>query len=115
MLKRKIYLAYILKHDSNREKTSYFLMIPNGKGWHYLAVKKLTALLRVITSKHHGDFYCLNYLHCFTTKKLEFQKNLSQNKDFCNLNMPSEDNKILVFNQYLKSDKAPFIIYADLE
>ena len=29
--------------------------------------------------------------------------------------MPSEDNKILVFNQYLKSDKAPFIIYADLE
>ena len=29
--------------------------------------------------------------------------------------MPSEDTKILEFNQYLKSDKAPFIIYADLE
>ena len=29
--------------------------------------------------------------------------------------MPSEDNKILEFNQYQKSDKAPFIIYADLE
>ena len=29
--------------------------------------------------------------------------------------MPSEDAKILEFNQYKKSDKPPFIIYADLE
>ena len=29
--------------------------------------------------------------------------------------MPSKDNKILEFNQNKKSDKAPFIIYADLE
>ena len=29
--------------------------------------------------------------------------------------MHSEDSKILKFNQYQKSDKAPFIIYADLE
>ena len=29
--------------------------------------------------------------------------------------MPSEDNKILELNQYQKSDKAPFVIYPDLE
>ena len=29
--------------------------------------------------------------------------------------MPSEDTKILEFDQFQKSDKAPFIIYADLE
>ena len=29
--------------------------------------------------------------------------------------MPSEHTKILDFNQYQKSDKVPFIIYADLE
>ena len=29
--------------------------------------------------------------------------------------MHSEDTKIIEFNQYDKSDKAPFIIYADLE
>ena len=29
--------------------------------------------------------------------------------------MPSADTKILGFNQNQKSDKAPFIIYADLE
>ena len=28
--------------------------------------------------------------------------------------MPTEDTKTLVFNQYQKSDKEPFIIYADL-
>ena len=28
---------------------------------------------------------------------------------------PSEDTKILEFNQYKKSEKVPFIIYADLE
>ena len=29
--------------------------------------------------------------------------------------MPSDDSKILEFDQYQKSDKAPFIIYEDLE
>ena len=29
--------------------------------------------------------------------------------------MPFDDTKILEFNQYQKSDKAPFIIYVDLE
>ena len=36
-------------------------------------------------------------------------------KDFCNLIIPSEDTKILEFNEYQKLDKAPCIIYADLE
>ena len=34
-------------------------MIPNGKRLNYLAVKKLPALLRVITSKNNGDFFIL--------------------------------------------------------
>ena len=29
--------------------------------------------------------------------------------------MPSEDTKILEFDQYQNPDKTPFIIYADLE
>ena len=36
-------------------------------------------------------------------------------KDFCNVNMPSDNTKILQFNQYQKSDKATCIIYADLK
>ena len=80
--------------------------------------KKLSPSLRQITSEHHGhgDFYCLNCFHSFTTKKKpDSHKKLYQNKDFCNIIMPSEDTKILEFNQYQKSDKTPFIIYADLQ
>ena len=91
-------------------------MISNGDKWHYLAVKKLSALLREITSKHHGGFYCLNRFHSFAAEnRLQLHKSSCENKDFCNVNMPSEDSKILEFSQYQKSDKAPFIIYADLE
>ena len=70
MLKeKKIYPAYILKQNSNHEKQFILLTILNGEGWHYLEVKKPSALLRAIMSKHHGDFYCLNWLHSFATKK----------------------------------------------
>ena len=74
------------------------------------------ALLRGITSKNNGDFYCLNCLHSFRTKhKLKSHNKVCENKDFCNVIVSSEDTKILEFNQCQKSNKAPFIIYADLE
>ena len=116
--KEKIY-----PYNSNREKQVILLMISNGEGckvkskgrWHYLAVKKLS-IIRGITSKNNGDVYCLNCLHFVRTKnKLESHKKVCANKDLGNVNMPSEDTKILEFNQYQKFDKAPFIIYADLE
>ena len=81
-----------------------------------LALKKLLSLLRGITSKYHGDFYCLNCLHSFPTEsKHESHKRVCENKDFCNIVMLSEDIKILKLKQHQKSDKAPFIICADLE
>ena len=137
--KEKIYPAYVSKHNSNREKQVIFLMSSNGekserlktlatqaksKGhkaksdgqrlWHYLTIKKLSALLRGKTSKHYGSFYCLNCRHSIRIKnKLESSKKVCENKDFCNVIMPSEDIKILESNQYQKPDKAPFIIFAD--
>ena len=70
-------------------------MIPNGEGWLYLAVKKLSALVKRITAKHHDDFHCLNCLHSFATeKKCRSHKKVCENKDFCNITMPSEETKI---------------------
>ena len=58
----------------------------------------------------------MNCLHSFRTKnKLELHKRVCENKDFCNVIMPSGDTKILEFDKYQKSDKIPIIIYADLE
>ena len=42
-------------------------------------------------------------------------KRVRQNNDFRNVIRSSEDTCISEFNKNQKSDKAPFIIYADLE
>ena len=79
-------------------------------------VTRLSALLRGIISTNNGDFDCLNCLHLFRTKnKIESHKKVCENKIFCDDIMPSEDTKMLEFNQYHKSDKTPAIIFADLE
>ena len=66
--KENIYPAYVSKHISNREKKVILLMIPNGEGCRFLTAKKLPALLRAITSKHHGDIYCLICFHFLVTE-----------------------------------------------
>ena len=38
-LRKKNYPIYISNHNPNREKQAIFLMIPNGEGWNYIAVK----------------------------------------------------------------------------
>ena len=89
-----MYPSYASKHNSNREKQVTILMISNGdKKWHYLAVKILSTLLRGITSRHHGEFYCLKFVHSFATEnKLQSHKRECENKDFCNIIMPSDIN-----------------------
>ena len=89
-------------------------MIIDGGKWHYLAGKKFPTLLKGITSKHVGDFYCLNCLRA-TENRFERHKNICENHDYCSVEMPNEDNKILKYNHGEKSIKAPFIIYADIE
>ena len=101
--KKKIYPAYVSKRNLNCETEVILLIIPNGKGWHYPAIKKNLALLRGATCKHHGDFYSLNCLHSFSTKnKLELHKKVCGNINFCNVIMPYKDTKILEFNQNQK-------------
>ena len=58
----KIDPAYISKHNSKHEKQILFI-IQNREGWYYLAITRLSALLKGITSSHDGDFHCLNCLH----------------------------------------------------
>ena len=59
---QKIRVAYKSKQNFKRENQVILLMITDGKKWHYLTVKSLSALLKGISSNHVGDFYCLN---CF--------------------------------------------------
>ena len=72
--------------------------------------EKVISIIKRNNIKNNGDFYCLSCLHSFRTKsKLDSHKKVCENKDFCNVVMLSEDSKILEFNKYQKSDKAPFL------
>ena len=91
-------------------------MITDDEKWHYFAVKKLSALLKRITSNHKGGFYCLNCFHSYSTKeklKKQKHKHVCENHDYCYVEMPKEDNKILKYNHGEKSIKVLFIIYVD--
>ena len=93
---RKICLAYKSKHYLTREKQVILLMITDSEKCHYIAVTRLSGLLRGETGNNNGDFYCLNCFHTYRTKnKLEKHKKICENHDYCHVEMPNEDNKII--------------------
>ena len=102
---RKKCLAYKSKHNLTRKKQAILLMITDGEKWHYLAVTRLSGLLRGVTGNNNGDFYCSNCFHAHRTRdKLEKHKNICENRDYCQVEMPNEDNKIIKYNQGGKSN-----------
>ena len=59
-------------------------MITDGEKLYYLAVKKLSVLLRGITSKQVGEFYCLNCFHSYAIKiMLEKHRRVCEVRDYC--------------------------------
>ena len=65
-------------------------MIPNHEGWHQLRIKMLSALLREITYRHHGDFQCLNCRHSFATENGESHIKVCEHK-YYNVIVPTKD------------------------
>ena len=89
-------------------------MITYEEKWHYLAAKKFSALLRGVKLRHGEGFYCINCFHSYSTKyKLEKHYNKCKNHNYCHVEMPNEDNKVLKYSHGEKSMKHPFIIYSD--
>ena len=67
---KEIKQAYISKYNNERDNQVNLLMITDGtSNWHYLAVKRISGLLRGVTSNYNGDFYCLNCFKPYTTGK----------------------------------------------
>ena len=88
--------AYKSKYNKEFENQITLLMITDGEKWNYRAVKKLSALLRGIISKHNGGFYCLDCFHSYSAKnKLKKHYNACKNHDYYYAEMPKEENKIL--------------------
>ena len=62
---------------------------------HYLAIKRIPALLRDISSTHNGDHYCLNCFHSYRTEeKLKAHEELCANNNFILIKTSTKDKKI---------------------
>ena len=96
---KKIRHAFKSKYNLNRENQVILLMITDGKKWHYLAVKNLSALFRGITSNTNGDFYCLNCVHSFRTQN----KTFCENHDCCYVEKPKEKTEIQPWRKIYES------------
>ena len=73
-------------------------------------------MLRGITGNDHGDFYCLNCLHSYTTKnKLKKHQRICENYEYCKLETPKKGVLKYIPVKVYKSVMTPFVIYADLE
>ena len=112
--KKEIRPPYISKYNHKHKKQVILLMITDdGKRWHYLAVRSLSALLRGISSSNNGDFYCLNCFHSYRTlNKLKRHERVCNNHDYCHVDMPEEGKNVLKYHHGDKSVRVPFIIYA---
>ena len=79
-------------------------------------MKSLSALLKGVTSNHKGHFYCLNCFHSYRIEKnIKKHERVCNDHDYCFVQMPNDDNKILKYNYGEKSLKVLAFIYADLE
>ena len=75
----------------------------------------MSAILKRRTSKHKGDFYCLNcFYSCRTKEALEKHMKECEDKDYCYIEMP-EKGASLKYHHGVKSMRDPFVVYADLE
>ena len=107
--------AYISKYNLTHENQVILLMITDGEKWHYLTVRRFSALLKGISSKHDGDSYCLNCFHSYRTKEaLEKHMKVCEDKDYCYIEMAKKDES-LKYHPGVKPIKAPYIIVADIE
>ena len=114
--KDKVHPLRVSEHVYNREVDIILLLIERDGVKHYCLVKNSSRLLSKQTSAHKkGTHICYRCLNPFWThKSLEKHWEYCRNHEAVEINMP-EKGTILRFKHHERSEKLPFIIYADTE
>ena len=75
-----------------------FKSVPTDNGFNR-PIRSLSRLFRGITSNNNGDFYCLGCLHSFRIDNaLKKHERLCNNHDYCHIEIPTNDNNTLKYN-----------------
>ena len=114
--KNKVYPLRVSEHVYNREHNIILLLIERDGVNHYCLVKNSSRLLSKQISAHkEGTHICFRCLNSFWThKSLEKHWEYCRNHEAVKINMP-EKGTMLRFKHHERSDRVPFIIYADTE
>ena len=114
--KDKVYPLHISEYIYNRKHSIILLLIERDGVKHYCLVKNSSRLLSKQVSAHKGGthicFRCLNPF--WSHESLEKHWEYCKNHEAVKINMP-EKGTILKFKHHERSEKLPFIIYADTE
>ena len=114
--KDKVHPLSVSEYVYNREHNIILLLIERDGVKHYCLVKNPSRLLSKQISAHkkgtHICFRCLNPF--WSHKSLEKHWEYCRNHEAVKINMP-EKGTMLRFKHHERSEKVPFIIYADTE
>ena len=114
--KDKVHPLSVSEYVYNREVDIILLLIEEDGVKHYCLVKNPSRLLSKQISAHkegtHPCFRCLNSF--WSHKSLEKHWEYCRNQEAVKINMP-EKGTMLKFKNNERSEKVPFIIYADME
>ena len=114
--KDKVYPLHVSEYIYNRTHNIILLLIERDGVKHYCLVKNSSRLLSKQVSAHKGGthicFRCLNPF--WSHKSLEKHWEYCRNHEAVKINMP-EKGTILKFKHHERSERVPFIIYADTE
>ena len=114
--KDKVYPLRVSEHAHIRKHNIILLLIEGDGVNHYCLVKNSSRLLSKQISAHkEGTHICYRCLNPFWThKSLEKHWEYCRNHEAVKINMP-EKGTMLRFKHHERSDRVPFIIYADTE
>ena len=97
-----------------RQHQINLLLIADDVKKHYCLIKDMSRLLSSQITKHNGSIHiCFRCLNAFqTNEKLEIHKEICKSNEF--IQMPEEET-FIEFENHIRSQKMPFVIYADFE
>ncbi|XP_018404604.1 PREDICTED: uncharacterized protein LOC108781186 [Cyphomyrmex costatus] len=103
--------------DDKREKHVNLLYVQDGDTEHFVWIKHLSRLVSTQINKYgRKKYFCDRCLHYFnTSQKLEIHSEDCGKLNKCAIRLPSEEKKWLEFHNYGMKERAPFVVYADLE
>ncbi|EZA53831.1 hypothetical protein X777_06696 [Ooceraea biroi] len=100
--------------DRKRDRHVNLLYVPDSHAeqpGHFAWIRDLSRLVSAQCSrKQHRKYICDRCLHYFPT-----EERLAAHIIDCAIALPSENDKLLAFRNYKRKERAPFVVYADLE